>query len=135
MKALLYHIQLNVSDIDFYRELFNFLEYRVKDDGRDYLGATDGQTDIWVMRTDKAYDALPYHRKARGLNHLAFRVPRREDVDRFSREFLGPRNLPTLYNSPRAFPEYHPDYYAVYFEDPSRIKLEVVFRSADVPAS
>jgi catechol 2,3-dioxygenase-like lactoylglutathione lyase family enzyme len=128
MKAHLYHTQLNVSDISFYRDLLGFLEYRVIDSGADYFGATDGQTDLWIIRTESPHGDLPYHRKAPGLNHLAFAVPRPEDVDCFCREFLAARKIQPLYGSPRLFPEYHPNYYAVYFEDPDRIKLEVVSR-------
>ena len=36
------------------------------------------------------------------------------------------RGLAPLYGTPREFPEYAPGYYAVFFEDPDRIKLEVV---------
>ena len=32
----------------------------------------------------------------------------------------------SLYRTPREFPEYRPGYYAVFFEDPDRLKLEVV---------
>lgn len=128
MKAQLYHIHLNVSDIGFYRDLLTFLEYQIIDQGPEHLGASDGQTDLWIIRTATPYDALPYHRKACGLNHLAFMVPSSEDVDRFCLEFLEPRKIATLYDTPRRFPEYYPDYYAVYFEDPDRIKLEIVYR-------
>ena len=60
-----------------------------------------------------------------GLNHLAFRVDRREEVDRFRNEFMASRSIAPLYGTPRAFPEYAPGYYAVFFEDADRIKLEV----------
>ena len=60
-----------------------------------------------------------------GINHLAFWVARRDDVDRFRDEFLLARGLPVLYGTPREFPEYRPGYYAVFFEDPDRLKLEV----------
>jgi catechol 2,3-dioxygenase-like lactoylglutathione lyase family enzyme len=130
MKAHLYHLQLNVTNIPFYRDFFSFLEYKIIDQSPNHLGATDGKTDLWIIRTDKPYDAHPYHRKACGLNHMAFRVPTPHDVDRFNTEFLVPRNIIPLYGSPKSFPEYHPDYYAVYFEDPDRIKLEIVYRPA-----
>ncbi|HVQ74394.1 MAG TPA: hypothetical protein VMT79_02540 [Candidatus Binatia bacterium] len=65
------------------------------------------------------------HRKRPGLNHVAFGVSARADVDRFAREFLAPRGLATLYATPREFPEYRPGYYAVFFEDPDRLKLEI----------
>jgi hypothetical protein len=57
---------------------------------------------------------------------VAFRVERREEVDRFRAEFMTPRRLPPLYDTPREFPEYRPGYYAVFLEDPDRLKLEVV---------
>jgi catechol 2,3-dioxygenase-like lactoylglutathione lyase family enzyme len=129
MKAHLYHLQLNVSDIHFYRDLLALLEYRIIDEGPDHFGATDGQGSLWIMRTEPPHSTRPYHRKACGLNHLAFGVSRPQDVDRFCRDFLAARNIRPLYASPRLFPEYHPHYYAVYFEDPDRIKLEVVTRS------
>jgi catechol 2,3-dioxygenase-like lactoylglutathione lyase family enzyme len=128
MKAHLYHIQLNVTDIQFYRDFFAFLEYRVIDQSPEHLGVSDGQTDFWIIRTDNEYVELPYHRKACGLNHLALRVATPKDVDRFCAEFLTARNIKPLYGSPKTFPEYHPEYYAVYFEDPDRIKLEIVCR-------
>jgi catechol 2,3-dioxygenase-like lactoylglutathione lyase family enzyme len=128
MKAHLYHIQLNVTDPNFYRDLLNHLDYKIIDQGPEWLGATDGQTELWIMRTERAYETMPYHRKACGINHLAFMVGSSEEVDRFCAEFLEPRKIVTLYDTPRRFPEYHPEYYAVYFEDPDRIKLEIVYR-------
>lgn len=130
MKASVYHLQLNVRDgavsIPFYRALLAYLEYRVTYEAADGLGATDGSTDLWIMAV--ARDRRPHapHRKNPGLNHLAFRVPARADVDRFHDEFLKPRAIPVLYGGPREYPEYRPGYYAAFFEDPDRLKLEVV---------
>ena len=128
MKAHLYHVQINVSDLNFYRDLFACLEYEIIDEGPDHIGASDQQTQLWVIKTAKPYDEKPYHRKACGLNHVAFMVGGSEEVDRFCKEFLEPRKIATLYDTPRRFTDYHPEYYAVYFEDPDRIKLEVVHR-------
>lgn len=52
-------------------------------------------------------------------------VSSREEVDRFHRDFLQRRHVPVLHGGPNEHPEYHKGYYAVYFEDPDRIKLEV----------
>ena len=68
-----------------------------------------------------------YHRKNVGVNHLAFGVSKKEDVDKFYQEFLIPHGIKPLYNTPKRFPEYTEQYYAIFFEDPDRIKLEVVF--------
>ena len=60
------------------------------------------------------------------MNHLAFRVSARGDVNTIHAQFLLGRNVPVLSGGPREYPEYAPGYYAVFFEDPDRIKLEVV---------
>jgi len=129
MKATLYHVQVNVGDpavsLPFYRALLGQLEYRPVYDEGGVAGFSDGRTDLWLIGTAPPHGGAGFHRKRMGLNHLAFRVGRREDVDRFREEFLHPRGIPTLYGTPREFPEYAADYYAVFFEDPDRVKLEV----------
>jgi catechol 2,3-dioxygenase-like lactoylglutathione lyase family enzyme len=130
VKARVYHLQVNLRDgavsLPFWKALLGYLEYRLVHEERDVAGYSNGTTDLWLMGIDGAHAGAGFHRKRAGLNHLAFRVERREDVDRFRREFLDARGVPTLYDTPRVFPEYSPGYYAVFFEDPDRIKLEVV---------
>jgi catechol 2,3-dioxygenase-like lactoylglutathione lyase family enzyme len=129
VKGTLYHVQLNVADPDrsipFYRDVFGTLEYRVITAEPDVLGVSDGAIDIWIIATASEHRTLPFHRKRTGINHLAFRVAARSDVDRFLAEFLRPRGVPVLYGGPREYPEYAAGYYAVFFEDPDRLKLEV----------
>jgi catechol 2,3-dioxygenase-like lactoylglutathione lyase family enzyme len=133
MKAMLKHLQLNVSDFarssSFYKDLLGYFGYKVISEGGDYLGLHGEGVDFWIMAVDPAHTSAPFHRKHAGLNHLAFSVTSKEDVDRFHTEFLTAKNIPTLYETPKAFPEYTPDYYAVFFEDPGRLKLEVTFHS------
>ena len=129
MKAALYHVQVNVGDPDvslpFYRALLGYLEYRPVHDEGGVAGFSDGRSDLWLIGTVAPHRTAGFHRKRTGLNHLAFRVGQREEVDRFAREFLRPRGILPLYETPREFPEYRPGYYAVFFEDPDRVKLEV----------
>lgn len=129
MKARVYHIQVNVRDaavsLPFWKALLGYLEYRTVLEERDIAGFSNGTTDLWLMATDVSHVGTGFHRKRPGLNHLAFRVDQRDDVDRFCREFLEARGIPTLYGPPRDFPEYTPGYYAVFFEDPDRLKIEV----------
>ena len=131
MKTYLGHVQINVKDpiasFMFYKQLFDYFEYKIVAEDKDYFGASNGTTDFWVMTMDEKYKKEPFHRKHVGLNHLCFRVDSKEDVDRFNNEFLKQKNVPTLYDTPKSFPEYAPDYYAVFFEDPDRIKLEVTY--------
>ncbi|MGE0060305.1 MAG: hypothetical protein AB7P33_17550, partial [Dehalococcoidia bacterium] len=87
---------------------------------------SDGSLVFWLMVASPEYRGRGFHRKAPGLNHVAFRVADRGDVDRFTAEFLAPRGIVPMYESPKPMPEYGGGYYAVYFEDPDRIKLEVM---------
>ena len=138
MKAQLYHLQINVADasrsLPFYKALLGYLEYRTVYDTDAMAGFSGRGTDIWVGAAAPAHTGAGFHRKRAGVNHLAFRVDRREDVDRFTAEFLAPRKLGTLYRTPREFPEYRPGYYAVFFEDPDRLKLEIVHLLTAPPA-
>jgi catechol 2,3-dioxygenase-like lactoylglutathione lyase family enzyme len=132
MKAELYHIQLNVSNakrsIPFYRALLGKLGWkRIIDQGKDYIGIGGKNTDFWIIETERRFRQRRFHRKQTGINHLAFRVSSRGAVDRFTEEFLKPRRIRTLYGTPKEFPEYHKGYYAVFFEDPDRVKLEVAY--------
>lgn len=131
MRAQVYHLQINVRDpavsLPFYRALLGYLEYRAVYQSDTVAGFSSGTgADIWVMATAPAHAGHGFHRKRPGLNHLALRVDQRADVDRFRDEFMIPRGLGALYRTPREFPEYRPGYYAVFFEDPDRLKLEVV---------
>jgi catechol 2,3-dioxygenase-like lactoylglutathione lyase family enzyme len=62
-----------------------------------------------------------------GLNHIAFHAESKESVDRFYREHLQPKKIPVLYGGPKEYPDYSKGYYAVYFEDPDRLKLELAY--------
>jgi catechol 2,3-dioxygenase-like lactoylglutathione lyase family enzyme len=131
MKSSVYHILFNVSNpqksFPFYKSFLGCLGYKLVDESPEHIGASNGTTDIWVVQTEQKYRKRGYHRKSTGLNHIAFRVPSKKAVDSFARHFLKRKKLRSLYNSPRLFPEYSKNYYAVYFEDPDRIKLEVVY--------
>jgi catechol 2,3-dioxygenase-like lactoylglutathione lyase family enzyme len=131
MKVSLYHVQINVRDpvpsIPFYRALFGYLEYTTVMETPDLLGVSNGGTDFWVIAVPDDRRAAVFHRKNPGLNHVCFGVRERADVDRFVREFMTPHELTPLYDSPREYPEYHAGYYAVFFEDPDRLKIEVAY--------
>lgn len=131
MKSFVYHLQLNVTQAErslpFYRELLGYLGYTSIDEGADYLGMSNGTADLWLIESELEHRANGFHRKNPGINHLAFGVGSRGAVDQFASGFLAPRAIRPLYDSPREFPEYRPGYYAVFFEDPDRVKLEIVY--------
>ena len=130
METALAHIQLNISDatksLGFYKDLFAYFEYKIIDESPEYIGISNGTTDFWIIQTEARHNITTFHRKNTGLNHIAFNVGSKENVDKFCSEFLKLGNVSTLYNSPKLFPEYSPDYYAVFFEGPDRIKIEVM---------
>ena len=132
MKNFLEHMSINVSNPEksfpFYKDLFSFLGYEIIRDKEDGISVTKkGSPDIWIDVTDPKYIPNGFHRKNTGLNHLAFKVESKEEVDRFYNEFIKPKNIKTLYETPKVFLEYEPNYYAVFFEDPDRIKIEVLY--------
>lgn len=131
LKTALNHLSINVSDKEqsflFYKDLLTYLGYKIVRDNGISLGMRNKDTDIWLRETTGLYKKNKYHRKNTGLNHIAFGVSKKEHVDKFYQEFLKPRGIIPLYNTPKHFPEYTKEYYAVYFEDPDRIKLEVVY--------
>lgn len=130
MRTSIHHVHLNVSNakrsLPFYKALLRYLGYRFVDESPSHLGASNGTTDLWVVQAEGKYLKCPFHRKGAGLNHITFRVATKKAVNDFAWKFLRRRGIETLYGSPRPFPEYRKDYYAVYFEDPDRVKLEVV---------
>jgi catechol 2,3-dioxygenase-like lactoylglutathione lyase family enzyme len=124
----LHHVEIYVSDLARSREFWGWLLgwfgyelYQQWDAGISYkLGATYL---VFVQTTSKHSD-LPYHRCRTGLNHLAFHAESRARVDELTAE-LRKRKVPLLYA------DRHPSigseaYYAIFFEDPDRIKVEVV---------
>jgi catechol 2,3-dioxygenase-like lactoylglutathione lyase family enzyme len=60
---------------------------------------------------------------APGLHHLAFGVESPDDV-RLAHERAAEAGAEVLH-APRAFPEYHSDYFATFFLDPDGFRVEV----------
>lgn len=131
MKAVFDHLTLNVSNFPrsavFYKDLFRYLQGQIIKEEKTHLGFRIGDGEIWLTETNPNYKKFGFHRKRTGVNHLAFRVGSPAKVNRFYQEFLLARNLPALYGPPKLYPQYTDEYYAVYFEDPDRLKLEVAY--------
>lgn len=126
--GLLHHVELYVSNLsrslEFWDWLLRELGYAVFQEweqGRSYLR---GATYLVFVQTEDRFQDPPYHRCRTGLNHLAFHARDREHVEQLT-ETLRARSVPILY------PDQHPyaggpDYFAVFCEDPDRIKVEIV---------
>ncbi|MBK6773255.1 MAG: VOC family protein [Ignavibacteria bacterium] len=129
MNGIIHHIEIYVSDLErtilFWEWLltkkFTYEIFQKWDRG---ISFKLGETYIVFVQTEKKYLSNPYNRKNTGLNHLAFHCSSKEFVDTLTKE-LKEKNINILYadKHPYAGGE---NYYAVFFEDPDRIKVEVV---------
>ena len=129
MKAVAQHIQLNVSNPDFYRKLFAYFEGKVLMDEGGYLGMQVGEMSFWIFPVDEQHKDQPFSRHARGIHHLGFRVDSRSDVDAFFKEYLQANGIAVLYEKPKEYPEFGDNYYAVKCEDPDGIVIEVFHKN------
>ena len=130
------HIEINVSDLkksrEFYSKIFNFLGWKeISLDKPDLITGfrAEDKTHIFLVQTEERFSSNGYHRKNVGMNHVAFRVNNPEEVDNLN-TFLQELGISTLYtHGPADYSsEYQMEhYYAVFFEDPDRMKLEVVY--------
>lgn len=134
IRGAVHHIDLNVSDLAaskaVYGPVLEFLGYtQVKDAGGfewDLRGPGDGRgASIGLRQCDPAEAGHRHHRYAPGLHHLAWRAGSRADVDALH-ALLVEKGI-TVLDPPAHYPEYSGDYYAVFFEDPDGMKLELVF--------
>ena len=79
---------------------------------------------FWLKQQDPAFAGDAFHKDRVGLCEIAFSAPSREAVDALGRALVE-RGV-TILDPPRAYPEYVPGYYAVFFADPDGLKLEYV---------
>jgi catechol 2,3-dioxygenase-like lactoylglutathione lyase family enzyme len=83
-----------------------------------------GPSYIVLVQTRRKYLNSQYHRSATGLNHLAFHAGSRNEVDLITEE-LRAREIKVLYEDKHPFAGGR-SHYALFFEDPDRIKVELV---------
>ena len=105
MKSNLGHIYLYVSDLEksfeFYEKLLTMLDYKLSHKADWGFEFTQGDTSIWFEQSLDEHKKEGYHRKRIGLNHLAFKLFSREDVDKLHVDFLQENAIPTLYETPK----------------------------------
>ena len=128
MKGTLHHIELYVSNL---QESKKFWSWFLQELGYNEFQQWDGgisyklnDTYIVFVQANEKYLDIPYHRKRVGLNHLAFHAESRAEIDQM-KEKLKEKDITILYEDQYPFAG-GPNYYALYFEDPNRIKVELV---------
>jgi len=72
-----------------------------------------------------ASELRAHDQNAPGLHHLCFQVRDRPSVDEAAHRL---RAVGIATSAPRSYPEYAPDYYAIFLRDPDGIELEIVNR-------
>ncbi len=124
------HIEINVKDLQesviFYEEILKRLDWNKTIKEEDMVGFTKDNFILFLHDAEKRFKQNSFHRKRVGINHIAFPVESREKVNKFYK-FLKEEGVNILYGGPKEYPEYQKGYYALYFEDPDRIKLEIVY--------
>ncbi len=90
--------------------------------GMNYL--KDGHPYLCFLPAPAEHVTAGYHRKRVGLNHIAFQGNSREHVDKIA-TWVRSNGFTTLYEAKYPYAS-GPNYYALYCEDPDRIKVEVV---------
>jgi catechol 2,3-dioxygenase-like lactoylglutathione lyase family enzyme len=121
------HIYVSVRDLAaseaFYDPVMRLLDFRKG------TAPIAGEPHLHYFNRALQYTIRPARSKERhdpyraGLHHVCLRVASRADVDATARSL---RALGIEATDPRTYPEYAPDYYATFFEDPDGIRLEVV---------
>lgn len=124
----LHHLEIYVSNLKISHAFWSWflieLGYEPYQTWKDGFSYKLDDFYLVFVQTEAAYLNEGYHRKHIGLNHLAFHAHSRAEVDRMA-QLIQKKGMTILY------PERHPDkndseYYALFFEDPDRIKVELV---------
>ncbi|MBA4493581.1 VOC family protein [Paenactinomyces guangxiensis] len=123
------HLDYNVADLQkamrFYDPLMAYLGFQKETCQPTWCLYGNQRFKLCLVECEDIYKWEGFHRKRPGLNHLAFQVEKKEEVNQVH-SFLLQKNIPILYGGPGQFHN-ETEYYAVFFEDPFRLKLEVVY--------
>lgn len=133
------HLDLVVSDeersLRFYRGLLRPLGYvregviaGERGERVTYLNRVAEGGSVSIRQRQSDAHPLPYDRYAVGIHHIAFSAPSRVVID--ERAGWLTQQGATIESGPGEY-AYTPGYYAVFFYDPDRIKLELVHRPQD----
>ncbi|QSO52684.1 VOC family protein [Alicyclobacillus curvatus] len=124
----LHHVEIYVSNLqrsaDFWGWFLSELGYEPFQQWEEGWSWRLGDTYLVFVQVKEKHLDIPYNRGRVGLNHLAFHANSRNQVDELTDEIRS-RGMKLLYE------DRHPyaggtEHYALYFEDPDRIKVELV---------
>lgn len=125
---MLHHVEIYVSDFErsiaFWTPFLAHLGYEPDrwSGGMNYVKADEAY--LCFLPAPDEHVAAGYHRKRVGLNHLAFKGRSRQHVDEMA-AWVREAGYTLLYQDRHPYAG-GPGYYALFCEDPDRIKVEVV---------
>ncbi|KAG0202536.1 hypothetical protein BGX28_004983 [Mortierella sp. GBA30] len=129
------HIELSVADLEKSKKFYDFLLVDLLGYQKGYDGS-DCAT--YILDTNvinlQPGNQTPHHKTNPGLHHLAFYAGAHDLVDEFYNKIVEFQELnndftaSVILDKPALYPHYSKEeYYAVFFTDPSGIKLEILF--------
>ena len=87
IKTTFNHLQIYVSNkkisFAFYKKLLGYLDYKIICKDKTSLGMRNKLTNIWLVEAPKENKKNKFNRRNSGINHLAFKVSKKSDVDKF----------------------------------------------------
>ncbi|MED4786634.1 VOC family protein [Bacillus atrophaeus] len=123
----MHHIELYVSDLKASKRFWGWFlgELGYEPFQKWDSGISWKKDDFYLVfvQTEERFLEQGFHRRRIGLNHLAFHAESREQVDMMTEKLLE-RGYHVLYRD--SHPYAGGAHYAVYAEDPDRIKVELV---------
>ena len=131
----LHHLALSVLDLDesqkFYDIILLPLGYSLTTKN-DYILVYDKKEECEILlyksNPDTSNNAHQLYQP--GFHHLALRVVKPSQIDEIHTRIVDAFGDKCVLNAPAHYPEYPgKQYYAVFFQDPSHLKIEIMFQS------
>ncbi len=126
-----HHIELYCSNLtkteEFWSWFLGILGYKQFQKWNGGVSFKLADTYIVFVQAEEKYLSAPFHRCCPGLNHLAFHAASAKQVDEVTAK-LRERGIRILYEDKHPHAG-GPESYAVFFEDPERIKVELAVPS------
>ena len=126
------HFVLTVKDLKksskWYKEILSWLGFSVafEDERNVYFKSHEFTGHIAIFQGHDEFVNDEFDRYRVGFHHLAFRANKKETVDEFY-TFLKKKKV-VITEKPQHFPDYGDElYYAVFFDDPDGLRLELFF--------
>ena len=121
------HIYISVSDLasseKFYDKIMPMLGFRkntFQNENESHIQYYNRHFGFVLRPADSKNQS--YSSLSPGLHHFCFRVEDKAAVDSVAKKFSA---IHVKCSPPQLYPEYAPDYYAIFFSDPDGIRLEV----------